>query len=418
MKLSINKIKPNPNNPRFIKDEDYKKLVKSIKEFPEMLEAREIVLNKEHIILGGNMRFRAAQEAGIKEVPVKIVDWSLEKQNEFIIKDNVSGGEWDWDILANEWDTDQLDEWGLELPESMQEESEVEEDEPPEVSSEPPVSQLGVVYQLGRHRVMCGDSTKPNDIDNLMDGEQADLVWIDPPYNVDYTGGTGLKIENDKMEDNQFYNFLLDAFTRCEEVMKEGAPIYIAHADSEGKNFRQAMIDSGLLLKQCIIWVKSSMVMGRQDYQWQHEPILYGWKAGEAHKWYGNFDKKTIIDDAKDLKDLKKEELLDIVRQLYQKTTAIREDKPSKNGEHPTMKPIVLVARFIWNSSKPEDIVLDTFLGSGSTLIACEQTDRTCYGMELDPKYVDVIRKRYAKYCYPDTWEERWEELTPVLSEK
>jgi DNA modification methylase len=158
------------------------------------------------------------------------------------------------------------------------------------------------------------------------------------------------------------------------------------------------------------------MVMGRQDYQWQHEPILYGWKAGAAHKWYGNFDKKTVIDDQVDVSKLKKEELLEIVKALQKNTSAIREDQPNKNGEHPKMKPINLVARFVWNSSRPEDIVLDTFLGSGSTLIACEQTDRICYGMELDPKYVDVIRKRYAKYCYPDTWEQRWVELTPEIT--
>lgn len=298
-------------------------------------------------------------------------------------------------------------------------ETEIEEDEPPDVASEPPVSQLGAVYQLGEHRVMCGDSTKSSDVVLLMDGSQADLVWIDPPYNVDYEGGTGLRIENDKMEDSQFYNFLLDAFTRLEEIMKQGAPIYIAHADSEGRNFRAAMIDSGLLLKQCVIWVKNSMVMGRQDYQWQHEPILYGWKPGAAHKWYGNFDKKTVIDDSREIKDYKKEELIAIVEQALAITSIVRVDKPSKNGEHPTMKPIGLVTKFIWNSSFPRQIVVDTFLGSGSTLIACEQTDRICYGMELDPKYVDVIRKRYAKFTAPDNeLPNNWEELTPKVSEE
>ena len=411
------KLAPNPNNPRTITKEAFEQLKGKVKRNPEGLRANKIV-HKDGIIIAGNQRWRAIQDLKleIKDDWLKDVSgWTDEQIREYLVTSNISDGDWDWDTLLNEYDPQELEDWGLETP-GLEDDKEIVEDEAPEVT-EDPVSEPGKIYQLGRHRVMCGDSTKPNDVDDLVDGKQVDMVWIDPPYNVDYEGGTGLKIQNDKMENEQFYNFLLDAFVRCEEVMKQGAPIYIAHADSEGKNFRQAMIDSGLLLKQCIIWVKSSMVMGRQDYQWQHEPILYGWKAGSAHKWYGDFDKKTIIDDAKDLKDLKKEELLDIVKQLYQKTTAIREDKPSRNGEHPTMKPINLVARFIWNSSRTEDIVLDTFLGSGSTLIACEQTDRTCYGMELDPKYVDVIRKRYAKFIQLDNQlPENWEELTPAIN--
>jgi len=415
MKLKAEQVVPNIDNPRYIKDENFEKLVQSIKDFPEMAEARPLVVNKDYVILGGNMRFKAMLKAGWTEIPVKVVDWSEDKQKEFIIKDNVSGGDWDWDVLANEWDAAQLEEWGVELPDRPTEDDEVIEDDAPEVGGGDAESVLGTVYQLGRHRVMCGDSLKPQDIDTLMDGEQADMVWVDPPYNVDYEGGTGLKIENDKMGDSQFYKFLLEAFTRLEEVMKEGAPIYIAHADSEGRNFRAAMIDAGLLLKQCVIWVKNSMVMGRQDYQWQHEPILYGWKGGAAHKWYGHFDKKTVIDDQLDITKLTKQQLFDIVASAHKTTSIIREAKPLKNGEHPTMKPIGLVAKFLWNSSQPENLVVDTFLGSGSTLIACEQTDRTCYGMELDPKYVDVIRKRYAKYTNNNELPDNWADLTPPV---
>lgn len=388
MKLKISELKQNPNNPRIIKDDKFKKLVQSIKDFPEMLEAREIVVNKDHIILGGNMRFKAAKEAGLTEVPVKIVDWDEDKQRQFIIKDNVSGGEWDWDILANEWDAEQLDDWGLDLPAKFGDE-EVEEDEAPEVDEGGVASSvLGTVYQLGRHKVMCGSATSEDDINTLLGEQMIDLYLTDPPYNVDYTGGTKdkLKIENDNMGDEQFLEFLTDANRRADSHLKSGASFYIFHADSEGYNFRASVKEVGWLLKQCLIWKKSSLVMGRQDYQWQHEPILYGWKSGASHSWYA--DRKQ--------------------------TTVLEFDKPSRNAEHPTMKPINILSYLIQNSSKAGDLVFDSFLGSGSTLIACEQTGRVCYGTELDPKYVDVIRKRYWKFINNGN-EEGWEDGTPIV---
>lgn len=388
MKLPVKDIKPNPANPRTIKDDKFQKLVQSLKDFPEMADVREVVVNKDHVILGGNMRFKAMQEAGWKEIPVKVVDWPEDKQKEFIIKDNVSGGEWDWDILANEWDADLLDEWGMDLPSKFGDE-EVEEDEAPEVSEDPPVSKLGEIYELGRHRVMCGSATSEDDTNRLLGNLQLNLYLTDPPYNVDYTGKTkdALKIENDQMDDGEFLAFLADSHRRADEHMKNGAAFYIFHADSEGYNFRAAVREVGWMLKQCLIWVKQSMVMGRQDYQWKHEPILYGWKSGASHSWYT--DRKQ--------------------------TTVLEFDRPSRSTEHPTMKPINILAYLINNSTKAGDLVFDNFSGSGSTLIACEQTDRTCYGMELDPKYVDVIRKRYAKYTNPDTWETEWETLTPPV---
>lgn len=271
---------------------------------------------------------------------------------------------------------------------------EVEEDEAPEVDeSEPPKSKLGEIYQLGKHRVMCGSATSEDDTNLLLGEQQIDLYLTDPPYNVDYTGKTkdALKIENDKMDDGEFRAFLADSYRRADEHMKTGASYYIFHADSEGYNFRGATLDVEWLTKQCLIWKKQSMVMGRQDYHWQHEPILYGWKSGSAHNWHTDRKQTTILEF----------------------------DRPSRSTEHPTMKPINILAYLIGNSSKAGDLVFDNFLGSGSTLIACEQTDRICYGMELDPKYVDVIRKRYAKFIQPDNeLPENWEELTPEVQDE
>jgi len=237
---------------------------------------------------------------------------------------------------------------------------------------EEPITKLGDVWMLGKHRLACGDSTSSGAFTKLMNGQQADLVLTDPPYNVDYEGATKdkLKIQNDKMQDEQFLQFLTDAFTRMYEHSKKGAAIYVFHADSEGYNFRTAFKQAGYSLRQCLIWVKNSLVMGRQDYQWQHEPILYGWKDGASHVWYA--DRKQ--------------------------TTLVEFDRPQKSAEHPTMKPVGLCGYFIANSSKEGDIVLDPFGGSGSTLIACEQTGRTCYIVELDEKYCDVIVKRYETF--------------------
>lgn len=389
MKLKVKDIKPNPNNPRIIKDDKFKKLVQSLRDFPEMAEVREVVVNKDHVILGGNMRFKAMKEAGWTEVPVKVVDWTEEQQRQFIIKDNVSGGEWDWDELANSWDLEELDSWGLDIPDFALE-KDTEEDEAPEVDEGGvSVSVPGTAYQLGRHKIMCGDATSEEDTNALLGEQKIDLYLTDPPYNVDYTGKTkkALKIQNDQKDDGEFLAFLEDSYRRADEHMKNGSAFYIFHADSEGYNFRTAVKLVDWMLKQVLVWVKQTMVMGRQDYQWKHEPILYGWKAGESHNWYG--DRKQ--------------------------TTLLEFDRPSRNEEHPTMKPINILAYLIQNSSKAGDLVFDNFLGSGSTLIACEQTDRICYGMELDPKYVDVIRKRYAKFTSPDDWEEKWQELTPQV---
>ena len=370
--INIKEIKSNPNNPRVLKDDKFKKLVQSLKDFPEMANVRPIVVNTEMIVLGGNMRLRAMQEAGWKKAPVQMVDWSVKKQNEFIIKDNVGFGEWDWDILANEWNESELIEWGLDLPVNFETELEAEEDEfdVPDGGIETDIV-LGDLFEIGEHRLLCGDSTQTDTFEKLMQGEMADMVVTDPPYNVAYEGKTkdALTIENDSMGNDEFYKFLYDFYSALTTAVKKGGAIYVWHASSEIINFGKAMVDAGWLLKQQLIWVKNSMVMGRQDYQWKHEPCLYGWLKGDSHKWYS--DRKQ--------------------------TTVIEFDRPSRNGEHPTMKPIGLFAYQIENSSKQGDIVIDAFGGSGTTMVACEQIKRKARVIEFDPKYCQVIIDRMKK---------------------
>jgi DNA modification methylase len=402
-KVKISQIKSNPNNPRLIKDDKFYKLVKSLEEDPDFCNVRPVVVNKDMIVLGGNMRLKAAKELGWKEIPCEIVDWSEEKQRAFTIKDNVGYGEWDWDMLANEWDAEQLNEWGLDVPEFVNDETipEVEEDDfdIPDGGIETDIV-AGDLFEIGQHKLLCGSSTETDTWKKLFEKQLCDMVMTDPPYNVNYEGGTGLKIMNDQMTNDSFYRFLYDFYTALGSYTKAGGAWYVWHADSEGANFRQAFKDSGLLLKQCLIWVKNALVMGRQDYHWKHEPCLYGWKEGAAHYFTDDRTKTTIIEDIADYRKLSKKELLDLVKEMTsdkQKTTVIHCDKPSKNDVHPTMKPIKLLAPLIENSSKIGQLVADGFLGSGSTMVASHQLKRKCYGMELDPKYCQVIIDRMLK---------------------
>jgi len=334
-----------------------------------MAAVRPIVVNADMIVLGGNMRLKAMKEAGWKEVPIEVVDWTEEKQREFIIKDNVGFGEWDWEGLANEWDVEELESWGLDIPNFNTETLEADDFDttPPEI----PTTVLGDLYEIGEHRLLCGDSTLTDTFEKLMDGKLADMCVTDPPYNVAYEGKTkdALTIENDSMGNDEFYKFLYDFYTALTTAVKKGGAIYVWHASSEVINFGKAMVDAGWLLKQQLIWVKNTMVMGRQDYQWKHEPCLYGWLAGGSHQWHS--DRKQ--------------------------TTVIEFDKPQRSAEHPTMKPIGLFGYQIGNSSKVGDIVIDAFGGSGTTMIACEQLKRKAYIVEFDPKYCDVIVNRMIK---------------------
>jgi site-specific DNA-methyltransferase (adenine-specific) len=325
------------------------------------------------IVLGGNMRLKACNEAGLKEVPVIIANWTQEQERQFIIKDNLGYGEWDWEIIANEWDADELNDWGLDIPDFVPtvELDAVEDDfDVPEGGIDTDIV-LGDLFEIGEHRLLCGDSTQTDTFEKLMQGEMADMVVTDPPYNVAYEGKTkdALTIENDSMGNDDFYKFLYDFYSALTTAVKKGGAIYVWHASSEIINFGKAMVDAGWLLKQQLIWVKNSMVMGRQDYQWKHEPCLYGWLDGASHNWYS--DRKQ--------------------------TTVIEFDRPNRNGEHPTMKPIGLFGYQIENSSKIGDIVIDAFGGSGTTIVACEQLKRKARVIEYDPKYCQVIVDRMKK---------------------
>ena len=285
-------------------------------------------------------------------------------------KDNISFGEHDWDILGNEWDPIQLQEYGLDGFPFEDIELDAVEDDYTEPDSMKVDVVLGDLIEIGEHRLLCGDSTCSDTVAKLMDGEKADLMVTDPPYNVDYTGKTkdALKIDNDKMSSGDFSDFLNGFFDCALIEMKAGSPIYVFCPIEDG-SFLNSFLSSGFKLQSILVWVKNTIVLGRKDYQYKHEPILYGWKEGAAHKWYGNYDKSTIIECA----------------------------KPPRNGEHPTMKPIELLETLMTNSSKTKDLVFDPFLGSGSTMVASHQLKRKCYGMELDPKYCQVIIDRMMK---------------------
>lgn len=452
--INLTQVNVNAKNPRKISDPQLQRLVKSLLVFPEMLQLRPIVVDETNTALGGNMRYRAltaittmsADE--IRETLETSLDynkkteaeknilldhWAEWQQNptaiivrasqlteaqkrEFIIKDNVAFGDWDDKALTADFDPDELVDWGLGDIDDTPDEEEAEEDDFGEEDAANAATRCnpGDIWMLGRHRLMCGDSTKEADVAKLMGGEQADLLLTDPPYNVDYQGGTKdkMKIANDNMDDVAFVGFLTAAFNCAIQAMRPGAVFYVWHADSKGFEFRTALKDVGLTLRETLIWVKNALVLGRQDYQWRHEPCLYGWKDGAAHYFTEDRAQSTVIEDAAvDYRKLKKDELLKIVLELTSDkipTTVIYENKPTKNDIHPTMKPVKLMARLIRNSTRPKELVLDLFGGSGSTMIAAEQIDRRCFMMEFDPKYCDAILARWEKL----TGEEA-EKITP-----
>lgn len=452
--INLTQVNVNAKNPRKISDPQLQRLVKSLLVFPEMLQLRPIVVYETNTALGGNMRYRAltaittmsADE--IRETLETSLDynkkteaeknilldhWAEWQQNptaiivrasqlteaqkrEFIIKDNVAFGDWDDKALTADFDPDELVDWGLGDIDDTPDEVEAEEDDFGEEDAANAATRCnqGDIWMLGRHRLMCGDSTKEADVAKLMGGEQAHLLLTDPPYNVDYQGDTKdkMKIANDNMDDVAFVGFLTAAFNCAIQAMRPGAAFYVWHADIKGFEFRTALKAVGLTLRETLIWVKNALVLGRQDYQWRHEPCLYGWKDGAAHYFVNDRSQSTVIEDAGvDYRKLKKDELLKLVLQLTDVSipnTVIYEDKPTKNDIHPTMKPVKLMARLIRNSTRPKELVLDLFGGSGSTMIAAEQIDRRCFMMEFDPKYCDAILARWEKL----TGEEA-EKITP-----
>ena len=372
--IPLKNLKPYENNPRK-NDDAVKYVAESIKEFGFKVP---IVIDKNNVIVAGHTRYKAAKKLKMSEVPCIIADDLTDEQiKAFRLADNkvAEKAEWDFDLLNAE--LDDIIDLDMELfgfEDALQDDAEEAVEDEFEVELPPePKSKLGDIYQLGNNRLMCGDSTVLKDVEKLMGGEQADMLLTDPPYNVNYEGKTKdkLKIKNDQMGNDNFRQFLTDAFSNADMVMKPGAVFYIWHADSEGYNFRGgACFDAGWTVRQCLIWNKNSMVMGRQDYQWKHEPCLYGWKEGAGHLW------------ASDRKQ----------------TTVINFDKPTRNDMHPTMKPIPLFDYQIKNNTKGGDVVLDLFGGSGTTIMACEQNGRRGYSMEYDPRYVDVIVDRWEKF--------------------
>lgn len=379
MKLvATEKLVPYVNNARTHSAEQIMKLRSSLREFGFI---NPIIIDKDYNIIAGHGRLMAAKDEGIREVPCVFVDYLTEAQKKaYILADNrmaLDAG-WDEELLKVEIEALQAEDFDLgltgfdekELASFFDADNDVHEDDF-DVDAElekPPATKTGDVWLLGRHRLVCGDSTKEETYTTLMKGEQANLVVTDPPYNVNYQGTAG-KIKNDNLQNDQFYTFLLSAFTCMEKAMAKDASIYVFHADTEGLNFRKAFDAAGFYLSGTCIWKKQSLVLGRSPYQWQHEPCLYGWKKNGKHQWYSDRKQTTIWEF----------------------------DKPQKNGDHPTMKPVPLIAYPIKNSSMTNCIVLDPFGGSGSTLIACEQTGRICRTIELDEKYCDVIVKRYIE---------------------
>lgn len=376
--VDINKLIPYVNNARTHNAQQINKLRSSLREFGFI---NPVIIDCDFNVIAGHGRIMAAKEEGISKVPCVFVDYLTEAQKKaYILADNRMAMDAGWyeELLKVEIEALQAEDFDLSLTGFDEKElagffdtSDNAKEDDFDVDTElgkPPVTKTGDLWLLGNHRLLCGDSTKEESYALLMNGKKANLVVTDPPYNVNYQGTAG-KIKNDNLENEKFYQFLFDAFTCMEKAMADDASIYVFHADTEGLNFRKAFADAGFYLSGTCIWKKQSLVLGRSPYQWQHEPCLFGWKKNGKHQWYSDRKQTTIWEF----------------------------DKPKKNGDHPTMKPVPLLAYPIKNSSMSNCIVLDPFGGSGSTLIACEQTNRICHTIELDEKYCDVIVKRYIE---------------------
>ena len=379
--VEIDKLVPYINNARTHSPEQITKLRSSLREFGFV---NPVIIDREYNVLAGHGRIEAAKQEGMKEVPcVYAEDMSEAQKKAYILADNrmaLDAG-WDEDLLRIEMEALEELGYGLEYTGFDDEElkalfsvadgGDVEDDDFDLTSALEKASfvERGDIWQVGRHRLMCGDATDEKDVDALMDGKVANLMLTDPPYGVSFKSSSGLTIKNDSMKNEEFYNFLLSAFNNMKDHMEEGAGAYCFHADTEGLNFRQAFIDAGFHLAGVCIWVKNSLVLGRSDYQWQHEPVLYGFLQNGKHKWFSD----------------------------RRQTTIWNFDKPKRNEDHPTSKPLDLLSYPIGNSTQGNAVVIDTFGGSGSTMMACEKMNRICYMMELDEKYASVILRRYVE---------------------
>lgn len=423
--IDIDQLDPNtgqipgvPRNPRKWTRRELENLALSMEDTPELTDARGCIVypwEGRYVVLGGNMRLEAAKKhLGWIDIMCAVLpaDTPADKLRQIIQKDNGSFGEFDYDLLRKDWMDFgyDYDSWGLhfdtkelELEPEEAKDDNFDVDRALEDIKDTRV-QRGDIWRLGKHFLMCGDSTSAEDTEKLMDGTLADLSVTDPPYNVAYEGGAKdkLKIENDKMSDSAFHDFLVATFTCMHNALRPGAANYVFFASKEARNFIDAYIHAGFLYKQLLIWVKNSITLTRSDYQWQHEPCIYGWKDGAAHYFTDDRTLRTVVDEWPDFDKMDKASLRDFCKRVFDRdalaTDIVREDKPLRNAEHPTMKPIPLMGRFIRNSSRRGATVIDLFGGSGSTLMACEQLDRTCRTMEYDPKYCDVIVQRWEKF--------------------
>jgi len=379
--VSTDKLIPYVNNARTHSPEQIRKLRSSLREFGFI---NPIIIDKDFNVIAGHGRLMAAKEEGITEVPCVFVDYLTEAQKKaYIIADNrmAMDASWDEELLRVEIEALQAEEFDIGLTGFDEKEltdlfasssdSEAEDDDYDLTAALEKASfvERGDIWTVGRHSLMCGDATSAEDVAALMDGKKANLILTDPPYGVSFKSASGLTIKNDSMKDEEFYSFLLAAFTNMAAHLEKGGAAYVFHADTEGLNFRKAFIDAGFHLAGCCIWVKDSLVLGRSDYQWQHEPVLYGFLQNGKHPWYSDRKQTTIWNFA----------------------------KPKRNANHPTSKPLDLLGYPIGNSTQENAIVIDTFGGSGSTLMACEQMNRTCCTMELDEKYASVILRRYVE---------------------
>ena len=381
--VKVSELIPYVNNARTHSQEQVNKLRSSLREFGFV---NPVIIDQDKNVIAGHGRLMAAKEEGITEVPCVLVDYLTEAQKKaYILADNRYAQDAGWDEELLRLEIEALE--GMDFDVSLtgfddqeiadlfaDDESTGAEDDDFDLSDaleKAAFVERGDVWQVGRHRLMCGDATSPEDVATLMDGKKANLIITDPPYNVAFESSDGLSIKNDKMENDKFYEFLLAAFKNMAEHLEKGGSAYVFHADTEGLNFRKAFIDAGFHLSGCCIWVKNSLVLGRSDYQWQHEPVLYGFLQNGKHYWSKNAGRSQ--------------------------TTIWNFDKPKKNKNHPTSKPLDLLAYPIGNSSQENAIVIDTFGGSGSTLMTCEQTNRICHTMELDEKYASVILRRYVE---------------------
>lgn len=402
--LPIEEVKPYKNNAKIHTPEQIDQIKASIQQFG--MNDPIGIWSKENIIVEGHGRLLACQELGYKEIPViRLDDLTDEQRRAYTLAHNqlTMNTGFDIDTLTEELENLSIDmsEFGFE--DINKDDFNIEEDDFEFNEEEIPEAKAkrGEIYKLGEHILMCGDSTVRQDVEKLLNGKIADLVVTDPPYNVAISNSQGMTIENDDMSDESFRKFLNSAFENMSDSLKEGGAFYVWYASREHINFESALLNNNLTVRQQLIWVKNSLVLGRQDYQWRHEPCLYGWKDGEGHYFIYDRTQSTVMEQKEiDIDKLSPEESKKLLKKIYSEipSTIIKENKPQKNNLHPTMKPIELIGRLIHNSSEKGQIVLDLFGGSGSTLIACEQLGRKCYMMEYDPIYVDAIIQRYEEF--------------------